>query len=573
MLTHLSLECPSGPVPLNSPFYIDRPPIEELAYQEISKPGSIIRIKAPKQMGKTSLVLRLLARAQRAGYRTVYLDFQQADEAVFATLDKFLRWFCANVSRQLQLQPMLDDYWDEDMGSKVSCTIYFQAYLLEQIDSPLVLALNEVNRIFEYPKIAQDFLALLRSWYEQGKYTEILQKLRLVIVYSTEVYISFNINQSPFNVGLPIKLPEFSLEQVQDLARRHELDWTDGKEATQLMAMVGGHPYLISLAFYHLLINPLTSPTPLGNRETVSPLTPLGNRGSLTPPTPLTKGGVRGLEQLLREAPTLSGIYSNHLRSQWATLKEHPELAEALKQVVTAPGSVCLEAITAYKLESMGLVKLDGAEVRPSCELYRLYFKEQLLQEPSLGDRIKKLEQENQQLQRLSSVDDLTQLANRRSFDQKLEQVWQQLARKGTPLSLILCDIDYFKFYNQAFGHLAGDFCLQQVARAIREVVSRPVDFLARYGGEEFAVLLPQMDADSALQVAEEIRVKVKSLAIPFESPQFGGLPASVVTVSLGVASTIPNPESAPAILVNAVDEALLKSKRQGRDCLRHQRS
>ena len=149
-------------------------------------------------MGKSSLLTRIIAHAQNRGYKTVNLDFQQAEESVFANLDKFLRWFCANISRKLDLKPMLEDYWDQDMGSKVSCTIYFEGYLLEQINSPIVLTLNEVNRVFEHPKIAQEFLPLLRCWHEQAKQVEAFSKLRLVVVHSTEIYVSLNINQSPF---------------------------------------------------------------------------------------------------------------------------------------------------------------------------------------------------------------------------------------------------------------------------------------------------------------------------------------------------------------------------------------
>ena len=341
------LEIPSGSVPLNSLFYIERPPVEDRTYGEISKPGSLIRIKAPKQMGKTSLMHRILAYARRSGeLRTVSISLQRADSQVFTSLDKFLRWLCANVSRQLNLEPKLDNYWDQDIGSKVSCTLYFQEYLLQETDSPVVLALDEVNRIFEYPEISGDFLPLLRSWHEDASELDIWQKLRLIVVHATEAYIPLDINQSPFNVGLSIKLPEFSLEQVQDLAIRHGLDWAKDEVGAQklasLIAMIGGHPYLVRLALYHI-----------GRREVT-------------------------LEQLLQDAPTIAGIYSNYLRHHLANLQEDRELAGAIQRVVTSPVSVQLEAITAYKLESMGLVKLEGNQAIPSCELYRLYFREQL---------------------------------------------------------------------------------------------------------------------------------------------------------------------------------------------------
>ncbi|ARV57837.1 hypothetical protein BZZ01_03590 [Nostocales cyanobacterium HT-58-2] len=340
------LEFPSGPVPLDSFFYIQRPPIEERTYTQISKPGSLIRIKAPRQMGKTSLLQRIMAHARQVGLRTVLLSLQRVDSTIFNSLDKFLRWFCANISRQLNIEPKLDNYWDEDIGSKISCTLYFQEFLLPAIDAPVILALDEVNRIFEYPAISSDFLPLLRSWYEDACELDIWQKLRLVVVHATEAYIPLDINQSPFNVGLSIQLPEFSLEQVQDLAIRHGLDWAKGKMGAEklapLIAMIGGHPYLVRVALYQLA------------RREIS------------------------LEQLLQDAPTIAGIYGSYLRHHLANLQGHIDLAEALKRVVTAPASVQLEAITAYKLESMGLVKLEGNQAIPSCELYRIYFREQL---------------------------------------------------------------------------------------------------------------------------------------------------------------------------------------------------
>ena len=338
-------EFPSGPVSLHSPLYVQRPPIEELAYTEISKAGCVVRIKAPRKMGKSSLLNRVVAHAKAQGYRTVYIDLQDADEIIFASLDKFLRWFCTNVSRQLNLNPILDKYWDEDMGSKVSCKIYFEGYLLEQIDSALVVAMNDVCRIFEHPNIAQDFLPMLRSWHEQSKRDRAWQKLRLVLTHTTEIYIPLKINQSPFNVGLSIRLPEFTLEQVQDLAQRYGLNWGD-EVSTQyvasLRAMVGGHPYLVSLAFYHL------------------------SQGEMT------------IEELLHSAPTQSGIYSHHLLDYLTVLRSEPSLMSALQKVITAEESVQLDAIAAYKLESMGLIRLDGNWAKTSCKLYRRYFSNHL---------------------------------------------------------------------------------------------------------------------------------------------------------------------------------------------------
>ncbi len=337
----MSPRFPSGSVPLDSPFYIERSPIEAQVYEETTKPGALVRIKAPMEMGKTSLLLRIMDYANRQGYRTVSLNLEQIDQAILSDLNRFLRWLCANASHQLQLEPKLDDYWDEDIGSKVSCTLYFRSYLLEQIDSPLVLALDEVNQIFEHPQVAKDFLPLLRSWYEEARRLPIWQKLRLIVVHSTEIYVPLQLNQSPFNVGLPIQLTSLSVNQVQQLAQRYGLNWTDDEEARLLIDMVGGHPALVHLALYHL------------------------SREDLT------------LAQLLQTAPTSSGIYDHHLQRHWATLQEQPELAIALHTVMRTTFPVPLEPILAYKLSSMGLIKLNDNKATSSCQLYRQYFENQ----------------------------------------------------------------------------------------------------------------------------------------------------------------------------------------------------
>lgn len=174
----------------------------------------------------------------------------------------------------------------------------------------------------------------------------------------------------------------------------------------------------------------------------------------------------------------------------------------------------------------------------------------------------KKLLDLNQRLSRLAALDSLTQIANRRIFDEFLAKEWQRAQREQQCLSLILCDIDYFKLYNDSFGHQSGDFCLQKVAETIMSAVRRPADLVARYGGEEFAVILPQTPASNALQVAEKIGFKVKQLAISHPESSVG----DYVTLSLGVTSLIPHPKYTTKQLLVAADKALYQAKKQGRD-------
>lgn len=167
-----------------------------------------------------------------------------------------------------------------------------------------------------------------------------------------------------------------------------------------------------------------------------------------------------------------------------------------------------------------------------------------------------------QQLQQLATLDSLTQIANRRRFDEYLEQEWRRMAREGAPLSLILCDVDFFKNYNDTYGHQAGDNCLQQVVKAISCAVKRPADLVARYGGEEFAVILPNTDTEGAVQIAESIRSQVQALKLVHPSSQV----SKYVTLSLGTASIVPSQEFFPDTLITTADQALYQAKKSGRN-------
>jgi diguanylate cyclase (GGDEF)-like protein len=170
------------------------------------------------------------------------------------------------------------------------------------------------------------------------------------------------------------------------------------------------------------------------------------------------------------------------------------------------------------------------------------------------------LRKANSELQRLAVLDDLTQLANRRRFDQYLQSQWQ-----GTPpakLSLLLCDVDFFKRYNDGYGHSAGDVCLQQVARAIGRAVNYTKDLAARYGGEEFAVILPETDPAGAALVAEAVLTEVRNLQIPHAYSEA----ANFITLSIGLATIAPLAGSDPLSLINAADAALYQAKQQGRN-------
>jgi serine/threonine-protein kinase len=342
------LELPGGTIPLESEFYVKREPWDERCCQEIERKAGLIRIKAPRQMGKTSLLTRIRNHASKQGYRAIALDFLETDEATFASSSIFLKRFCALVSRQLGISPRkVTEFWDEELfGPKENCSDYIEQYVLADLTGPLFLGIDELDRLFPYDQVAKEFLMLLRAWNEKAKVNETWSKLRMVIAHSTESYVVMDTNSSPFNVGLAVDLAEFTSSQMLDLAARHGLNWETG-EVEQLMAMVGGHPYLVRLSLYRIA------------------------QGDLT------------LAELLAEAPTDAGLFGEHLRRHLWNLQQHPELAQAFHQVIFSDRPVILEPMLAFKLNGMGLVELKGNEVIPRHDrLYRPYFRSRLSLRP-----------------------------------------------------------------------------------------------------------------------------------------------------------------------------------------------
>ncbi len=346
-------ELPSSLPRADQEIYIERPPIEARCYQEIVKPGALIRIKAPQGMGKSLLIRKIIAHGAKQGYGQVYLNMDGLD---FTNLDRFLKSFCLQVGKKLKLPNQLQTYWDDSFFSSVdNCTTYFEEYLLDSVESPLLLCLHDLDRVFQYQEIAEGFLPLLRSWHESGKFDDSWKKLRLVVAHATEIYIDLDLNKSPFNVGLPIDLLEFDAQQVKRFAESYGL-MLSVDSVSQLMAMVGGHPYLLSQAFDYLK-----------NHQEVE----------------------NTLDTLLAEAPKESGIYRSHLYLLLTSIEDHPQLVEAVNLLVSKPNPVRLDAKITRKLESMGLVERHGNDCSLRCNLYRQYFSDRIFakREQGVGSR------------------------------------------------------------------------------------------------------------------------------------------------------------------------------------------
>jgi GTPase SAR1 family protein len=329
---------PDGPVALGSPFYVERQPLEERCFNALQREGALIRIKGPRQMGKTSLLNRLCHQAREQGYRTVRLNLARAESSVFMGLDRLLRWLCNCINEELGLNVAAREVWEDDRGSIINCMHYIQAQVLEPSGQPMVLALDEVDTVFPMATISQDFFSMLRSWHEEAKTLDVWGKLRLIVVHSTELYGQLDINKSPFNVGFPVGLTELTLAEIEQLIQAHGLS-AYANLAQELSDFAGGHPHLIRLALYDLAWQKATH-----------------------------------LDQLLAEAQCDLGIYADMLRHYLQTLKTRPELAQAFREVLRQPVAVTLDPLLAYQLYSMGLVRREGDRVSPRSQLYRQYF-------------------------------------------------------------------------------------------------------------------------------------------------------------------------------------------------------
>jgi transcriptional regulator with XRE-family HTH domain len=330
-----------GQLPVDSPFYTYRGEIEQVCAQEVLKPGALIRIKAPRQFGKTSLMAQTLSHARDRGLRTSVVNLQGLNCQVMQDPDRFLQWFCAVVAKDLGLPNELASRWDDLFGSSYSCSDYFETYLLPAAPTPLLLVIEELDELFAYSDLATDFFGMLRSWYEQGRYgleqRAIWTNLRLAIIHSTEVWLPLTLHQSPFNVGLLVELPKFNPTEVEQLTCRYGLN-PPGAYSQAMFALVGGHPYLTQLCLFYLA------------------------QGQLT------------IEDLSSEAIAYHPIFNSYLRRQLQLMEQEPGLLDTMQQVAQNPAGIELPHQSAYRLQGLSAITLKDRLAVPSCELYRQYF-------------------------------------------------------------------------------------------------------------------------------------------------------------------------------------------------------
>ncbi|MFN6473287.1 MAG: AAA-like domain-containing protein [Nostoc sp. SerVER01] len=334
----VSLEMPEGTMESQSDFYVERSS-DALALQTIEQQGVTITIKGPRQMGKSSLLIRTIKTAVNAGKQVALLDFQLFDKAALTNAELFFRQFCTWLTDELEMTDKVAEYWNMPLGNSQRCTRYVGRYLLKEFGNPLVLAMDEVERVFD-TEFRSDFFGMLRSWHNSRATTPIWKQLDLALVTSTEPYqLIDNLNQSPFNVGQVIDLEDFTPAQVSDLNRRHGSPF-NSKEEQQLMALLGGHPYLIRLALYSVASQRLSA------------------------------------TELFAKATTDNGPFGNHLRNHLFRLHNKQELVQAMFQIIRQ--NLCEDERIFFRLRGAGLVRREGRIVLPRCQLYAEYFREHL---------------------------------------------------------------------------------------------------------------------------------------------------------------------------------------------------
>lgn len=329
-------------------FYSARPALEAKCFEEIQKPGSLIRIKAPRSMGKTWLMRQVVNYASnQLRYQTVVINSKKLiDENTSNQIGDFLYQLCLIVTDKLNLDNQIDKFWDEPKSALDKTTNYFQKYILTSIDSPLVLAFNYIDSVFEQPIIRTELCQLFRDWHDLAKQgdpkSKIWEQLRLIIVLSTEVYTELDINYSPLDgVGLAVDLPYLKPKEVKNWFQNYKdkINFNES-QLEELIDLLGGHIFLIKHTIEHLTLYE------------------------------------DSVEEFIDNAPTSGGAFKNHLNKLLAILESKPLLKQAFRQVIETPeNSGCKISLDiANKLYCLGLVKWQGNLVTVRCGLYRQFF-------------------------------------------------------------------------------------------------------------------------------------------------------------------------------------------------------
>jgi hypothetical protein len=334
------LGSPEGTMPHQSPFYVERESDREAMEAICKTSGVTITVKGPRQMGKSSLLNRVMVAGCGRGMRSAFIDFQMIEGTAIENPDTFYRQFCSILAWEFDLEDRTEDVWSAPLGSVQKTTNYVLRHILKAIpETSILLAMDEVERMFASP-FRSDFFSMLRSWHNRRAQGGDWTRLNLALVTSTEPYqFIADLNQSPFNVGMVIELNDFSPEQVAELNARHG-EPVGANELDRLTNLLGGHPYLTRKALYLLASKRIT------------------------------------FSDLLATACEDDGPFGDHLRNHLFRMSDHAELKEGLM------GAIKHQRIADdhifFRLRGAGLVRRVGNEELPRNPLYAEYFGKRL---------------------------------------------------------------------------------------------------------------------------------------------------------------------------------------------------
>jgi hypothetical protein len=337
------LPVPGGALEVDDPWYLERT-ADQLAKTHMALPGGqTLTIKGPRQMGKSSLLMRIARDALAQCKRVALLDFQLLDDETRASADLFYRRFASAIAEQLELPDSVATFWDAGLTNPQNCTRFMERQILNAVREPCTLAIDETDSIFR-STFSADFFAMLRSWHGLRPNPTRKGWRRLDIVLSTSTEPEFFIDrphESPFNVGLILSLDDFNPDHVARLNALHPHPLGED-DLAKLYTLVHGHPYLTRKALYITAgSNPSTSPG-----------------------------------HIFEHATDDTGPFGDHLRYYLLRLHGKQELSEGLRRVIEVGGGV--DALLVHRLESAGLIRRNGPATLPRCELYARYFRERL---------------------------------------------------------------------------------------------------------------------------------------------------------------------------------------------------
>jgi len=333
----LILEQPSGTVALDSHYYIERDSDKE-CYQNLHSRHTLIRIKAPRQYGKTSLLARLILDAKESEYYVVSFNFQEFDKSLLTNLEKLLNSICKIVAYKLNIQVSLNEMILQMFTPKMRAGMYMEE-ILSKINQPLVFVIDEADRLFEYQDVSNEFFGLIRAWSEKAKSNLLWERLKIVLSHSTEPLLGVtDLNQSPFhNVGLEVKLKPFNKDEIKELSIRHGIELAED----ELLKLIGGHPYLSRLIMFTMV-----------NEQ-------------------------QSFDSILKNAYSQESIFLDHIKRYIWIINGNQRLKNAIKELLK--NNNCTDDYSCYTLEATGLIRNQLNKPKFSCELYRNFFSRLIL--------------------------------------------------------------------------------------------------------------------------------------------------------------------------------------------------